>query len=152
MGLAEGVIDFEILPLSLLGRPRVDVTLRISGFFRDAFPNLVSLFNQAVTAVAALDEPADQNPLAAQAQQDFEYWQQQGLDSAQSVARSRYRVFGSKPGAYGAGLQGLIEAQNWESDDDLARAYINWSSYAYVGSSVGSSGGQTDGHSAPEAF
>jgi cobaltochelatase CobN len=143
-GPSRRVVDFEILPLSLLGRPRVDVTLRVSGFFRDAFPNLISLFDQAVNAVAALDEPPDQNPLAAQVRQDRDYWQRQGLDEQQSLARSRYRIFGSKPGAYGAGLQGLIEAQNWQSDADLARAYINWSGYAYTG--------QADGHSAPEAF
>ncbi len=143
-GPSRRVVDFEILPLSSLGRPRVDVTLRVSGFFRDAFPNLISLFDQAVTAVASLNEPADQNPLAAQVQKDYKQWQAKGLDSHQSAARSRYRIFGSKPGAYGAGLQGLIEAQNWESDADLARAYINWSSYAYTGNA--------DGHSAPEAF
>ena len=143
-GPSRRVIDFEILPLSLVGRPRVDVTLRISGFFRDAFPNLISLFDQAVKAVAALDEPADQNPLAAQVKQDAESWRKKGLSDVQSLERSQYRIFGSKPGAYGAGLQGLIEAQNWDSDADLARAYINWSSYAYTG--------QADGHSAPEAF
>ena len=147
-GPSRRVTDFEILPLSLLGRPRVDVTLRISGFFRDAFPNLISLFDQAVTAVAALDEPPEQNPLATQVQKDFTYWQQQGLEKEESLERSRYRIFGSKPGAYGAGLQGLIEAQNWESDADLARAYINWSSYAYTGGKSG----QPDGHSAPESF
>ncbi len=147
-GPSRRVVDFEILPLSMLGRPRVDVTLRVSGFFRDAFPNLISLFDQAVTAVASLDEPADQNPLAAQVQKDYEQWQSKGLNSEQSAGRSRYRIFGSKPGAYGAGLQGLIEAQNWESDADLARAYINWSSYAYTAGK----GGNADGHSAPEAF
>ncbi|MGB7251497.1 MAG: cobaltochelatase subunit CobN [Phormidesmis sp.] len=155
-GPSRRVVDFEILPISLLGRPRVDVTLRISGFFRDAFPNLIDLFNRAVGAVCNLDEPAEQNPLAAQVQKDTDYWQRQGLSDQQSQQRSRYRIFGSKPGAYGAGLQGLIEAQNWQSDADLARAYINWSSYAYIGQSgVGQSGGQsagTDGHSAPEAF
>jgi len=67
-GVSRRVVDFEILPLSILGRPRVDVTLRISGFFRDAFPNLIDLFDSAVNAVANLDEPADQNPLAAQVQ------------------------------------------------------------------------------------
>jgi len=142
------VIDFEIFPLSLVGRPRVDVTLRVSGFFRDAFPNLISLFDQAVTAIASLDEPAEQNPLAAQVRKERAQWRAQGLDDQQSQERSRYRVFGSKPGAYGAGLQGLIEAQNWESDADLACAYINWSSYAYTSGE----GGQADGHSAPEAF
>lgn len=143
-GAARRVVDFEILPLSVLGRPRVDVTLRISGFFRDAFPNLIDLFHQAVAAVAALDEPAEQNPLAAQVQTDIQTWQAAGLSNQQAVQRSHYRIFGSKPGAYGAGLQGLIEAQNWTDDQDLARAYLNWSSYAYTG--------QEDGKAAPEAF
>ena len=143
-GASRRVIDFEVLPLSLLGRPRVDVTLRISGFFRDAFPNLIDLFDQAVTAVAALNESADQNPLAAQVQQETQEWRQSGLTPEEAEQRSRYRVFGSKPGAYGAGLQGLIESQNWETTEDLARAYLNWSSYAYSAQGVG--------YSAPEAF
>ncbi|MFE4106343.1 cobaltochelatase subunit CobN, partial [Almyronema epifaneia] len=143
-GPSRRVVDFEILPLSLLGRPRVDVTLRISGFFRDAFANLIDLFDQAVAAIAALDETAEQNPLAAQTSTETQFWQQQGLDLQQAETRSRYRIFGSKPGAYGAGLQGLIEAQNWTTDADLARAYINWSSYAYTR--------QAEGRSAPAAF
>jgi cobaltochelatase CobN len=141
-------VDIEIIPLSLLGRPRVDVTLRISGFFRDGFPNLIELYDRAVNAVASLEEPADQNPLAAQAQKESTIWQELGLNSAQAKMRSRYRIFGSKPGAYGAGLQGLIEAQNWLTDEDLARAYINWSSYAYTSTYTGN----VEGHSAPEAF
>jgi len=143
-GPSRRVVYFEILSLSVLGRPRVDVTLRISGFFRDAFPNLVDLFNRAVQAVAVLKEPADQNPLAAQVAADQSFWRAEGLTVAQAEGRSQYRVFGSKPGAYGAGLQGLIEAQNWSSDADLARAYINWSSYAYDS--------QSQGRAAPEAF
>ncbi|GGA57641.1 cobaltochelatase subunit CobN [Okeania sp. KiyG1] len=127
------VIDFEILPISILGRPRVDVTLRISGFFRDAFPNIIDLFDQAVIAVANLDETPTENPLAAQVKKEVKYWQELGLTEIQAKARSQYRIFGSKPGAYGAGLQGLIESQNWQDDQDLARAYINWSSYAYTG-------------------
>ncbi|NES79013.1 MULTISPECIES: cobaltochelatase subunit CobN [unclassified Okeania] len=127
------VIDFEILPVSILGRPRVDVTLRISGFFRDAFPNIIDLFDQAVIAVANLDEPETENPLAAQVKKEVKYWQELGLTETQAKARSHYRIFGSKPGAYGAGLQGLIESQNWQDDQDLARAYINWSGYAYTG-------------------
>jgi cobaltochelatase CobN len=146
-GAARRVVDFEILPLSIVGRPRVDVTLRISGFFRDAFPNLIDLFAQAVTAVAGLDEPPDQNPLAAQVNQDTDFWTAQGLTTEDALMRSRYRIFGSKPGAYGAGLQGLIESQNWTDDEDLARAYINWSSYAYT-----ASGGALEGIAAPEAF
>ncbi|MEH2127640.1 cobaltochelatase subunit CobN [Nostoc sp.] len=130
-GAARRVVDFEILPLAILGRPRVDVTLRISGFFRDAFPNLIDLFDQAVSAVADLDEPPEQNPLADAVRQETDLWTSQGLTIEEAVVRSRYRIFGSRPGAYGAGLQGLIESQNWTDDEDLARAYINWSSYAY---------------------
>lgn len=143
-GPSRRVVDFEVLPLSVIGRPRVDVTLRVSGFFRDAFSNLIDLFDQAVEAIAALEEPAEQNPLAAQVQQETQTWQAAGLTSEQASTRSRYRVFGSKPGAYGAGLQGLIEAQNWMDDADLAQAYINWSSYAYSR--------KAEGRSAPEAF
>ncbi len=143
-GISRRVIDFEILPLSILGRPRVDVTLRISGFFRDAFPNLIDLFDSAVNAIANLNEPADQNPLAAHVQQETQRWEADGLAQDQATARSRYRIFGSKPSAYGAGLQGLIESQHWESDADLARAYINWSAYAYTRNA--------EGKSAPEAF
>ncbi|MBD2168967.1 cobaltochelatase subunit CobN [Calothrix membranacea FACHB-236] len=145
-GAARRVVDFEILPLSVLGRPRVDVTLRISGFFRDAFPNMIDLFDSAVQAVAALDEPPEQNPLATQVKQDTDFWQAEGLTSEEAQMRSRYRIFGSKPGAYGAGLQGLMESQNWTDDQDLARAYINWSSYAYSSSSPSSP------TSAPEAL
>lgn len=145
------VIDFEVLPVSILGRPRVDVTLRISGFFRDAFPNLIDLFDQAVTAVASLDETSEQNPLASQVKSESQYWQTVGLEEEEAKMRSRYRVFGSKPGAYGAGIQGLIESQNWTDEQDLARAYINWSSYAYSSSlSTSLSGGY--GIAATEAF
>ncbi|MBE9113016.1 cobaltochelatase subunit CobN, partial [Nodosilinea sp. LEGE 07298] len=143
-GPSRRVVDFEVLPLSALGRPRVDVTLRISGFFRDAFPNLIDLFDQAVAAVAALEEPPEQNPLADRVRQESEDWQRQGLTAEQAEQRSRYRIFGSKPGAYGAGLQGLIESQNWTTDEDLARAYLNWSGYAY--------GRNAQGHAMPEAF
>ncbi len=138
------VIDFEILPVTVLGRPRVDVTLRISGFFRDAFPNLISLFDQAVQAVAELDESEGDNPIRARMYQEHLFWQQQGFSTEHAYQRSRYRIFGSKPGAYGAGLQGLIEAQNWTTEADLAQAYLNWSGYAYTG--------QAHSHVAPEAL
>ncbi|WP_414618894.1 cobaltochelatase subunit CobN [Calothrix sp. CCY 0018] len=143
-GASRRVVDFEILPISVLQRPRVDVTLRISGFFRDAFPNLIELFDQAVIAVAALDESPEYNPLAAQVTSETELLIKQGLNVEAAKTRSRYRIFGSKGGAYGAGLQGLIESQNWSSDEDLARAYMNWSCYAYTGKGLCKA--------APEAF
>ncbi|AIE72539.1 MULTISPECIES: cobaltochelatase subunit CobN [unclassified Synechocystis] len=138
------IIDFEILPLTVLNRPRVDVTVRISGFFRDSFPNLVELIYQAIATVAELDEPVAMNPLAAKVKQEMAQWQQQGLEKEEAKIKATYRIFGSKPGAYGAGLQGLIEAQNWRDDQDLAKAYLNWSCYAYDHQGIG--------HSQPEVF
>jgi cobaltochelatase CobN len=143
-GPSRRVIDFEILPISLLNRPRIDVTVRISGFFRDSFPNLVQLMQEAIAAVSQLVEAEDDNPLAAQVSQDIQYWQKQGFSLEQAITRSTYRIFGSKPGAYGAGLQGLIEAQNWQSDADLAIAYRNWSCYAYDQKGIG--------HAMPDVF
>lgn len=130
-GINGRVVDFEILTPSALGRPRVDVTIRVSGFFRDCFPSLLILLYQAIEAVSSLNEAKEINPLAAKVKTEQEFWQKEGLSESEAARRSLYRIFGSKPGAYGAGLQGLIEAQNWESEQDLARAYLNWSCYAY---------------------
>ncbi len=130
-GASRRVVDFEILSLGALGRPRIDVTVRISGFFRDSFPNLIQLLNSAIQAVSLLEEPAEMNPLAHKVQSESRFLQEQGLSLEQAEIQSTYRIFGSKPGAYGAGLQGLIESQNWQTDQDLATAYINWSCYAY---------------------
>ena len=143
-GISRRVVDFEVIPVRTLGRPRVDVTLRVSGFFRDAFPNLIELFHQASSLVSTLNESSDDNPIAQAVQKDTQTWTSQGLDPQLASEQAHYRVFGSKPGAYGAGLQGLIESQNWKDDRDLAQAYLNWSSYAYTGKGVG--------QAAPNAF
>jgi cobaltochelatase CobN len=131
------VTGFEIMPADVLGRPRVDVTLRVSGFFRDAFPAQIDLIDSAVRAVAALDEDATQNPLAARVRDDEAQLIAAGHDQKTASCRAAYRVFGSKPGAYGAGLQALIDERGWNSADDLARAYIAWSGYAYGGGAEG---------------
>jgi cobaltochelatase CobN len=138
------VTGFEILPVSVLDRPRVDVTLRISGFFRDAFPALIDLFDAAVRAVAALDETEDENPLAAAARHDAERLAATGMPTADATVLAVARVFGSKPGAYGAGLQALIDEKGWHDDTDLARAYIAWGGYAY--------GRQLSGRAAHDTF
>ncbi len=117
------VTGLEIIPLEELGRPRIDVTVRISGFFRDAFPNLISLMDDTVRAVAALDEPDDMNLVKKHAQEE--------RDSGADERRSTTRIFGSKPGAYGAGLLPLIDARNWHDDEDLAEVYAVWGGYAY---------------------
>jgi cobaltochelatase CobN len=132
------VTGFEILPASVLDRPRVDVTLRISGFFRDAFPGLIDLFDSAVRAVAALDEPADVNPLAARFATDRQTLEAQGASTEEAARRAGYRIFGAKPGAYGAGLQALIDERAWDDDSDLAEAWLIWGQYAYAAGGAGS--------------
>jgi cobaltochelatase CobN len=125
------VTGFEVMPVSVLGRPRVDVTLRVSGFFRDAFPGLIDLFDSAARAVAALDESPEDNPLAARTTEEAKRLEDEGLSPEEAAKRAGFRVFGSKPGAYGAGLQALIDEKGWQTDEDLARAYIAWGGYAY---------------------
>ncbi len=125
------VIGFEIVPYAKLGRPRVDVTLRISGFFRDAFPAQIDLFDSAVRAIGTLDEEENINPIAARMAQETADLIKSGIDEKTANERAGFRVFGSKPGAYGAGLQALIDEKGWNSADDLARAYLVWGGYAY---------------------
>jgi len=131
---AEGsqrVVDFEITPTMLLGRPRVDVTLRVSGFFRDAFPNVMKLFDSAVLALAELEEPGNGNTIKANIASRAEALCAEGVEKEEAFRQASFRVFGSKPGAYGAGLQGLIDERCWEEQSDLAEAYLNWGGYAY---------------------
>ena len=119
------VTGFDVMSVAELGRPRVDVTVRISGFFRDAFPHVITLLDDAIQAVAALDEPAGDNPLRAHVAADL------AAGGHGDERRATSRIFGSKPGAYGAGLLPLIDARNWRSDADLAEVYAVWGGYAY---------------------
>ena len=125
------VSGYEIIPLAKLGRPRVDVTLRISGFFRDAFPAQIELFDKAIRAVGALDEPPSENPISERMRTDALALMNEGASEADAAMRAGYRVFGSKPGAYGAGLQGIMDSGDWQDIDDIATAFLNWGQYAY---------------------
>jgi len=124
------VTGIEVVPLAELGRPRIDVTVRISGFFRDAFPHLVRLLDDAVAAVAALDEGPEQNFVAAHARADAERLAAE-LGAEPAWRRATTRIFGSKPGTYGAGLLQLLDARDWRDDGDLAAVYEAWGGYAY---------------------
>jgi cobaltochelatase CobN len=117
------VTGLEVISIEELGRPRIDVTVRISGFFRDAFPHVVALLDDAVRLVAALDETDEQNFIRAHARaSEAEHG---------DTRRATMRIFGSKPGAYGAGLLPLIDSRNWRDDADLAEVYAVWGGYAY---------------------
>ncbi|RPK61893.1 Aerobic cobaltochelatase subunit CobN [Streptomyces sp. ADI96-02] len=117
------VTGLEPIPYAELGRPRIDVTLRISGFFRDAFPHTVGLLDDAVRLAASLDEPAEQNHVRAHTQAD--------LAEHGDERRATTRIFGSRPGTYGAGLLQLIDSRDWRTDADLAEVYTVWGGYAY---------------------
>ncbi len=114
-GPTRRVVDIEVIPLSILGRPRVDVFLRISGLFRDSFPQLINYVNKAQMLVGSLNEPSEMNPLA----------------SSIKEGNQAGRVYGSAPGSYGAGLQAIIDSSLWESRSDLSDAYLSWSQWRY---------------------
>ncbi|WAE72983.1 cobaltochelatase subunit CobN [Streptomonospora nanhaiensis] len=113
----------HVVPLEELGRPRIDVTVRISGFFRDAFPHVVAMLDDAVGLVAGLDEPDEQNYVRAHTNAD--------LAEHGDRRRATTRIFGSAPGSYGAGILQVVESGNWRDDRDLAEVYTAWGGFAY---------------------
>jgi cobaltochelatase CobN len=131
------VTGFAVIPPSVLRRPRVDVTFRASGLFRDAFPHQLDLIDSAVRAVAALDEPAEQNPIAAHVRAEARRLVKVGVDRASARRRAATRVYGPKPEAYGAGLQALIDSGDWHTRADLAAAYLAWGGFSYGGGAAG---------------
>jgi cobaltochelatase CobN len=125
------VSGLEVIPLSELGRPRLDVTPRISGFFRDSFPNIVETLDHAVQMVAKLNEPAEGNFVRAHVLADVEGCVAQGMDREKAWREATFRVFGCPPGTYGAGVAELVEAKKWETKEDLGEIYIRYSGHAY---------------------
>jgi cobaltochelatase CobN len=121
--MSRRVVDLEVVPLAELRRPRIDVTVRISGFFRDAFPHVVTMLDDAVRMIAELDESDDDNYVRAHTRAD--------LASHGDHRRATTRVFGSKPGSYGAGILPLVESGNWRDDSDIAEVYTTWGGFAY---------------------
>lgn len=116
--MSRRVVDLEVVPLTELGRPRIDVTVRISGFFRDAFPHVVAMLDDAVRLVASVEESDDDNYVRAHTRAD--------LAAHGDHRRATTRVFGSKPGSYGAGILPLVESGNWRDDSDIAEVYTTW--------------------------
>ncbi len=125
------VTDFEVIPAVGLRRPRVDVTLRISGFFRDAFPNVVQMFDAAVRAVAELDEDAEDNPIRARVLRDTQAAVDQGLSADAAREQALWRVFGAPTGSYGASMHEMLRSGQWTDAGDFARHYLHWGAYAY---------------------
>jgi cobaltochelatase CobN len=140
------VLGFEVIPLQELGRPRIDVVVRISGFFRDAFPHLISLLDEAVECVATLDEDPEQNYVRKHYLADLAAGLEDDGCEAEAERRARYRIFGAKPGSYGAGILPLIDEKNWSEPGDFAQAYVNWGGYAYTAEEQGADARETFRH------
>ncbi len=138
------VTGFEILTSSAMKRPRVDVVFRVSGLFRDAFPIQMDLIDSAVRAIAALDEDADQNPVAAAVKRETKMLRKQGKSMEDASRIASARVFGAMPGSYGAGLQAPIDSSAWQTRAELSDVYLTWGGFAY--------GGGQDGRTDREAF
>jgi len=126
------VTGLEVIPLAELGRPRIDVTIRISGFFRDAFPNIIDLLDQAVQLVASLDEQPEDNMIVKHLKEDRETSDSVSLPGGEGTIAPLYRIFGSKPGSYGAGILQALDERNWDTVQDLAEVYAAWGGYAYT--------------------
>jgi cobaltochelatase CobN len=125
------VQGLEVIPLSELKRPRIDVMPRVSGFFRDAFPNLMELIDSGARMVAALNEKPASNYLRRNVLRDLEDYRKEGKNDEEAMRLATLRVFGCPPGTYGAGVAELIEAKNWETQEDLGNNYIRYSAHAY---------------------
>ena len=125
------VVGLEPVPLEELGRPRLDVTVRITGLFRDAFPNLIELIDDAAKLVEGLDEDDSDNIMAANLRKDIVENMASGMTVDEARRRASFRVFGCPPGAYGPGVNHAIESSDWKTVQDLADIYTEWSSYAY---------------------
>lgn len=143
-GYAGRVMDLEVIPVSELGRPRIDVTLRISGLFRDTFPNLVNLLDRGVRTIADLDESDDENCLRANLRQDIARSIAEGVPEDEARDEALIRIFGDAPGTYGSGTNILIRTSDWHDVSDIGAIYRSYGEYAY---GVGRKGKRS-----PEAF
>ena len=123
--LSGRVVDFEILPLSVLGRPRVDVILRVSGMFRDAFGEVMRLLSTIPKRLAILDEPLEMNPVRAAWLRDQKQMIKKGISEKKAKQLAELRVFSSGPGCYGTGLLPLIDSGNWETRSDLVEVFFS---------------------------
>ena len=131
LGESTRVVGVEPIPLEELGRPRLDVTLRISGLFRDMYPNLIRLMDEAVTCVADLDESEEVNFIKKHIREDMEKFTAEGIPQEQAVDQSYIRVYGCAPGCYGTAVAKVIDSKEWKDFRDLAKVFETWSSYGY---------------------
>ena len=128
---SDKVVGLEVIPLSELGRPRLDVVSRISGLLRDTFPTLITLLDEAVRLVLSLDESPEDNWVKKHYEEELEQLQAEGIDPETARQEAALRVFGCPPGTYGGGVAILVETKQWQSSDDLGETAITWGCHAY---------------------
>jgi len=131
LGNTDRVIGMEAIPLEELGRPRIDVVLRITGLFRDMFPNMIERLEDAINLVAALDESHSQNYVRKHIDEEMARMIAEGTEREQAFERASVQIFGCPPGGYGAGVDTLVNSKKWSTVEDLGNIYIRWSAHAY---------------------
>ncbi len=119
---------FEVIPLADLGRPRIDIAIRVSGITRDNFPSAIDVVDEVVQTVAMLDEPLEQNFVR---QHTLERLNGASPDDVEAVRAATYRLFASMPGTYQAGTQLAVYASAWKTEKDLSDVFLYWNGYAY---------------------
>jgi cobaltochelatase CobN len=119
---------FRVIPLDELGRPRIDVTVRVSGITRDNFPGAIALLDEAVQEVAGLDEPPEMNFVRKHTIEKLGGNADAGRDE---IRKATYRIFASMPGTYQAGTQLAVYASAWKTERDLSDIFLYWNGYAY---------------------
>ncbi len=133
---SQRVVGLEVIPLEELKRPRIDVTGRISGLFRDSMPNAIHWLDEAVKIVSALEEADEDNYVRKHVKADAVWLEGEGQTAETAWQKASYRIFGDPPGAYGAGVGALLESKAWETIDDIAAVYTRWSGTAYGGDAL----------------
>ena len=129
--------DLEIIPLKELKRPRIDVTGRISGLFRDTLPQLAELMDKAVLLAASQDEKDEDNFVRKHVKEDTKLMEDEGVSADDAWRNAAFRIFGDAPGTYGAGVNTVLDSKNWQNEDDLANVYVRWGGHVFGGGNRG---------------
>ena len=127
----------EIIPLKELKRPRIDVTGRISGLFRDTLPQLAELMDDAVLLAASQDESDEDNFVRKHIKEDTKMMTDEGVDADDAWRNAAFRIFGDAPGTYGAGVNTVLDSKNWQNENDLASIYVRWGGHVFGGGNRG---------------
>lgn len=127
----------SVMALSQLKRPRLDVTCRISGLFRDTLPAVIDLIDKAVLLAASQKESGEDNFLRKHVEEDSAALRKEGETADDAWRAAAYRIFGNARGAYGAGVSNILESKQWKDEKDLAKVFIRWGGHAYGGGKKG---------------